>query len=173
MTDFTRIGAAVIGTGFIGTVHIEALRRLGVNVAGVLGSTAERGAARAAALGVGKAYGSLEELLADPSGAGRARHLAQCRALCAGETDLGRGAACDLRKAVGDDLGAVRRNAGARPRQRQGRGGLLQYPLLSLEPACAADGGGWRAWRSAPCHRALSSGLAGQAHRLELAAGIE
>ena len=67
MTDFTRIGAAVIGTGFIGTVHIEALRRLGVSIVGVLGSTAERGAARAAALGVGKAYGSLEELLDDKS----------------------------------------------------------------------------------------------------------
>jgi predicted dehydrogenase len=66
MTDFTRIGAAVIGTGFIGTVHIEALRRLGVNVAGVLGSSAERGAERAAALGVARAYGSLEELLGDP-----------------------------------------------------------------------------------------------------------
>ena len=67
MTDFTRISAAVIGTGFIGTVHIEALRRLGVSVAGVLGSSAGRGAERAAALGVGKAYSSLEELLADPT----------------------------------------------------------------------------------------------------------
>ena len=67
MTDYTRIGAAVIGTGFIGTVHVEALRRLGVNIIGVLGSSAERGAARAAALGVGKAYASLEELLADPT----------------------------------------------------------------------------------------------------------
>jgi predicted dehydrogenase len=66
MTDFTRIGAGVIGTGFIGTVHIEALRRLGVNVAGVLGSSAGRGAERAAALGVARAYGSLEELLDDP-----------------------------------------------------------------------------------------------------------
>jgi predicted dehydrogenase len=66
MTDFARIGAAVIGTGFIGTVHIEALRRLGVHVAGVLGSSAGRGAERAAALGVGRAYGSLEELLDDP-----------------------------------------------------------------------------------------------------------
>jgi predicted dehydrogenase len=59
------IGAAVIGTGFIGTVHVEALRRIGVHVAGVLGSTPERGAARADALGVAKAYASLEELLAD------------------------------------------------------------------------------------------------------------
>ncbi|MFM7246151.1 MAG: gfo/Idh/MocA family oxidoreductase, partial [Actinomycetota bacterium] len=40
--------AAVIGTGFIGVVHVDALRRLGVEVAGVLGSTPERGAARAA-----------------------------------------------------------------------------------------------------------------------------
>jgi predicted dehydrogenase len=59
------IGAAVIGTGFIGTVHVEALRRIGVHVVGVLGSTPERGAARADALGVPKAYASLEELLAD------------------------------------------------------------------------------------------------------------
>ena len=66
MTDFTRIGAAVIGTGFIGTVHIEALRGWACHIVGVLGSTAERGAARAAALGVGRAYGSLEELLDDP-----------------------------------------------------------------------------------------------------------
>jgi predicted dehydrogenase len=61
------IGAAVIGTGFIGTVHVEALRRIGVQVRGVLGSTPERGAARAEALGVRRAYGSLDELLADPT----------------------------------------------------------------------------------------------------------
>jgi predicted dehydrogenase len=67
MTDFTRIGAAVIGTGFIGTVHVEALRRLGVAVVGVLGSGEARGVERAAALGVGGAYASLDELLADPA----------------------------------------------------------------------------------------------------------
>jgi predicted dehydrogenase len=65
MTSIAGIGAAVIGTGFIGTVHVEALRRIGVQVRGVLGSTPERGAARAAALGVARAYGSLDELLAD------------------------------------------------------------------------------------------------------------
>ena len=67
MTDFTRIGAAVIGTGFIGSVHIDALRRLGVPIVGVLGSTAERGAARAKALGIRRAYASLNELLDDPA----------------------------------------------------------------------------------------------------------
>ena len=61
------IGAAVIGTGFIGTVHIGALRRLGVPVCGILGSTGPRGAARAKDLGVTKAYASLDELLADPA----------------------------------------------------------------------------------------------------------
>lgn len=55
----------MIGTGFIGTVHVEALRRIGVQVRGVLGSTPERGAARAEALGVRRAYGSLGDLLDD------------------------------------------------------------------------------------------------------------
>jgi predicted dehydrogenase len=65
MSRFADIGAAVIGTGFIGTVHVEELRRIGVDVRGVLGSAPERGAARAAALSVGHAYASLDELLAD------------------------------------------------------------------------------------------------------------
>ena len=30
MANLATIGAAVIGTGFIGTVHVEALRRIGV-----------------------------------------------------------------------------------------------------------------------------------------------
>jgi len=59
------IGAAVIGSGFIGTVHVEALRRIGVPIVGLLETTPELGAERAAALGVPKAYGSLDELLAD------------------------------------------------------------------------------------------------------------
>jgi predicted dehydrogenase len=67
MTDFATIGAAVIGTGFIGTVHVQALRRLGVAVRGVLGSSPERGAARAADIGAPRAYATLDELLADAS----------------------------------------------------------------------------------------------------------
>jgi predicted dehydrogenase len=67
MPGFAEIGAAVIGTGFIGTVHVEQLRRIGVDVRGVLGSTPERGAARAAGLSVGHAYESLDAILADPA----------------------------------------------------------------------------------------------------------
>ncbi len=66
MRTIADVGAAVIGTGFIGTVHVEALRRIGVQVRGVLGSTPERGAARAASLGVPRAYASLDDLLSDP-----------------------------------------------------------------------------------------------------------
>ena len=65
MRSIADIGAAVIGTGFIGTVHVEALRRIGVQVRGVLGSSPERGQARAEALGVRRAYASLDALLAD------------------------------------------------------------------------------------------------------------
>src|SRR3989441_2806138 len=61
----TEIGAAVVGTGFIGVVHVEALRRLGVQVFGVVGSSHSRAAERAAALGLPPAYESFEAMLAD------------------------------------------------------------------------------------------------------------
>jgi len=67
MSSIADVGAAVIGTGFIGTVHVEALRRIGVQLRGVLGSTPERGRARATALGVPRAYPSLDVLLDDPA----------------------------------------------------------------------------------------------------------
>lgn len=63
----SEIGTAVIGSGFIGTVHIEALRRIGVRVVGLLGSDPARGQRRAEELGVARAYGSLAELLDDPA----------------------------------------------------------------------------------------------------------
>jgi predicted dehydrogenase len=65
MTRHGDIGTAVIGSGFIGTVHVEALRRIGVRVVGLLESSPELGAQRAAALGLPKAYADLAELLAD------------------------------------------------------------------------------------------------------------
>jgi predicted dehydrogenase len=67
MSGIADLRAAVIGTGFIGTVHVEELRRIGVQVRGVLGSTPERGASRAATLGVGHAYPSLDAILEDPA----------------------------------------------------------------------------------------------------------
>jgi predicted dehydrogenase len=53
--------AGVVGTGFIGAVHVDALRRLGVEVTGVVGSTPERARTKRLA----PAYDSYDELLAD------------------------------------------------------------------------------------------------------------
>jgi predicted dehydrogenase len=58
------IRAAVVGTGFIGVVHVEALRRLGVEVVGVVGSSPERAAAKE---GLPAPYPSFEAMLADAS----------------------------------------------------------------------------------------------------------
>ncbi|HEY3072779.1 MAG TPA: Gfo/Idh/MocA family oxidoreductase [Candidatus Limnocylindrales bacterium] len=66
MRPFGEIGAAVVGTGFIGAVHVEALRRLGVQVHGVVGSSHERAESRARDLGLPPAYDSFQAMLADP-----------------------------------------------------------------------------------------------------------
>jgi predicted dehydrogenase len=58
MTD---LRAAVVGTGFMGRVHAEALARIGILVVGVVGSTPER----AASSGLAPAYGSFDEMLDD------------------------------------------------------------------------------------------------------------
>src|SRR3989442_2791079 len=59
------MSGAVVGTGFIGVVHVEALRGLGVEVHGVVGSSHARAAERAATLGLPPAYPSFEAMLAD------------------------------------------------------------------------------------------------------------
>src|SRR5207253_2389022 len=64
----TEIGAAVVGTGFIGVVHVEALRRLGVQVHGVVGSSRQRAASRARDLGLPPAYESFQAMLDDARG---------------------------------------------------------------------------------------------------------
>jgi len=61
------IGAAIVGTGFMGSVHAEALLRAGVRVVGILGSSPEKSRRAAGALGLPRAYDSLEDVLADPS----------------------------------------------------------------------------------------------------------
>lgn len=84
--------AAVVGTGFIAPVHIEALRRLGIGVSGILGSDAAKSERARAALGLPRAYRDYDEVLRDASVA--VVHLAvpnvlhydlACRALMAGK----------------------------------------------------------------------------------------
>jgi predicted dehydrogenase len=59
------LAAAVVGTGFMGPVHTEGLRRLGIRVIGILGSSEEKSRRAADALGLEKAYPNLEALLED------------------------------------------------------------------------------------------------------------
>jgi predicted dehydrogenase len=86
------LGSAVVGTGFIGPVHVEALRRLGRPVVGILASSPDKGRAAAQTLGIPRAYDSYEELLADPAAgvvhlaSPNRLHFEQCRqALAAGK----------------------------------------------------------------------------------------
>lgn len=57
--------AAIIGTGFIGPVHLEALRRLGIPVKGILGSTQEKSLMATKKYGLAAAYKNLDEILID------------------------------------------------------------------------------------------------------------
>ena len=62
-----RIGMGLVGPGFVGAHHIDAVRRLGfVDVVAVAASTDESARRKADALGVPKAYGSYEALARDP-----------------------------------------------------------------------------------------------------------
>lgn len=63
--NFSDIRAGVVGIGFIGVAHVEALRRLGVHVAGVVGSTPERARAKSDRIGLGAVYESVEAMAAD------------------------------------------------------------------------------------------------------------
>jgi predicted dehydrogenase len=61
------LGAAVIGVGFVGRAHLESLRRQGIPVRGILGSSPERTEEARRALRVDRGYKSLQELVQDQS----------------------------------------------------------------------------------------------------------
>ena len=63
MADLTELRGAVVGTGFVAALHVDALRRLGIEVAGVVGSTPERAREKR----LGRVYESYGALLADDS----------------------------------------------------------------------------------------------------------
>lgn len=59
------LNAAIVGLGFVGRAHLDALRRLGIPVLGVLGSTPERSQEASSGARLPRAYGSIEELADD------------------------------------------------------------------------------------------------------------
>lgn len=60
-----QIGVAVVGAGFIGPVHVEALRRLGLPIRGILGCDLAESQRAMQSLGLPRAYTDLDEVLAD------------------------------------------------------------------------------------------------------------
>lgn len=58
--------AVVVGTGFIGPVHVEALRRIGVQVRGVLGSSPEKSQQAAQSMNLEVAYPNYQAIIDDP-----------------------------------------------------------------------------------------------------------
>src|SRR5437016_10920516 len=60
------IKAGIIGTGFIGPAHVEAARRLGfVEMIGLCEANDELARSKAGKLNIPKAYGRVEDFLAD------------------------------------------------------------------------------------------------------------
>ena len=136
MRRIADIGAAVIGTGFIGTVHVEALRRIGVagprrprQHAGTWRGP-RRDARRPARLRLARG-----DLLRDPPvevvhvTSPNDLHLPQTQAILA----AGRHVVCEkpLAMSAAESRQLVDARRRDRPRQRR----QLQHPLLPAQPA--------------------------------------
>ena len=62
-----RLGMGIVGAGFVGPHHVDAVRRLGfVDIVAVAGSTEESGRRKAEQLGTRRGYGNYEALINDP-----------------------------------------------------------------------------------------------------------
>lgn len=59
--------AAVAGTGFMGVAHVEALRRLGITVHGILSSDLQKGIRINSELGLKKIYRTFDDICTDPN----------------------------------------------------------------------------------------------------------
>jgi len=100
--------AALVGTGFMGWVHCEALRRIGVVVAGVLGSSQQKSVAMAEQYGIQNAYANYAELLTDDQIdvvhvlTPNASHFSLCRAAI----DAGKHVLCEKPLAMNSDQSA-------------------------------------------------------------------
>jgi predicted dehydrogenase len=67
VSELAGLRVGIVGTGWMAATHTEALRRLGIEVAGVAGRTPERAREVADRLGLATAYDSVEALVGDDS----------------------------------------------------------------------------------------------------------
>jgi predicted dehydrogenase len=136
--------AALIGGGFIGPVHAEALRRIGVPVVGLLGSSPARARAVADRLGIPRVYRDLDELIADDQvgavhvASPNAAHFSQVRAVL----ESGRHVVCEKPLATTSaETRALRKLAEERPHQAAAVNYNIRfYPLCQEMRARVARG---------------------------------
>ncbi len=165
----TRVG--IVGTGWMAETHTEALRRLGVDVAGVAGRTPARAREVAGRLGLATAYDSVEALVKDDSLA--AVHVTSPNDVhaeqAAAALRAGRHVVCEKPLGVtATETAALAELAAA---QRAGQRRLLQPAVRPPQPQRRRDGPGRRDRRAPVRDRQLPPGLAAGGDRLELAAG--
>ncbi len=131
-----RVGAALIGGGFIGPVHAEALRRIGVDLIGLLGSSVDRARPMAESLRIDRVYATIDELLDDPAvsvvhvASPNAAHFEQTRRIL----ESGRHVVCEKPLAI--DASQTRRLvdlARARPSQAAAVNYNVRYYALCQE----------------------------------------
>ncbi len=127
---------AVIGGGFIGSVHIEALRRIGIEVVGLLGSSPDRTRGLADRLAIRRVYGDLDDLLGDPAvgsvhiASPNAYHFEQARRTL----ESGRHVVCEKPLAItSTETSTLRELAGSRPRQASAVNYNVRYYPLCFE----------------------------------------
>jgi predicted dehydrogenase len=128
--------AALIGGGFIGPVHVEALRRIGVDVIGVLGSSPARAQAMADTLAIPKVYADLDALLGDDRvrvvhvASPNSCHFEQARRVL----ESGRHVVCEKPLAISShETSALRALAESRPAQAAAVNYNIRYYPLCRE----------------------------------------
>ena len=168
MAGFHNITAAIVGAGFIGPVHVEGLRRLGVRVKGIAGISPEEAERAAATLGLERAYRNVDELLADTEVS--SVHLASPNRLHHDHAMARSPRQASFARNRSPDIGADECARGGRARAAgAGGGGELQPALLPAFAARARARQERRDRRRAARARQLRAGLAALPDRLQLA----
>lgn len=138
------LSAAVVGSGFIGPAHVEALRRLGVRVRGIVGSSAERSRQAAESLGLERGYANLDAALSDAAvdvvhiASPNQLHFPQAKAAL----EAGKHVLCE--KPLGmsaTETAELVRIAAERPQQAAGVAFNIRFYPLNLEAAARVRSG--------------------------------
>jgi hypothetical protein len=165
-----KIKVGVVGTGFIGPAHIEALRRLpNVEVAALCEVTAELAKQKADSLGIARSY-TFDELLKQDDIQSihictpNFLHYSQSKAA------LEAGKARGLRKTAGQRSEGSRRTGRAGGQVGFGQCRSLQFAVLPAGASDAGDASERRFGRGVFGDRFVFAGLAFLQYRLQLAA---